>query len=61
MSGFVPVGSEQVVTGLDDHTSDSAGTRKVVAPLWTGTSGSVTAMTMKNDALRALDVQYFSP
>jgi hypothetical protein len=38
-----------------------AGTRNVEAPRWTGTSGSVIATTMKNEATDALEEKYFRP
>ena len=39
----------------------SVGTRNIDAPLYTVTSGSVTAMTMRNAAVRALDEKNFQP
>jgi hypothetical protein len=38
-----------------------AGTRNIDVPLYTDTSGSVTAMTMMNDARSKLDENHFSP
>jgi len=39
----------------------SVGTRNIDMPWYALTSGSVTAMTMRNDALRAFDEKNFHP
>ncbi len=39
----------------------SVGTRNIDIPLYGLTSGLVTAMTMRNDAVLALDEKYFHP
>ena len=39
----------------------SVGTRNIDMPLYGLTSGLVTAMTMRNEAVLALDEKYFQP
>ena len=39
----------------------SVGTRNIDIPLYGLTSGLVTAMTMRNDAVLALEEKYFQP